>query len=116
MTPAGYDSTTIELPGWTECIAAFDTIFLAEFAQQHHDLLDLDGVSGFVNTALRKGAAISADKLAEAHDRRRAWRAELNAALDTAEMIAVRRGTASNWRALSLSVFAGDSARTVTSQ
>jgi len=32
-----------------------------------------------------------------------------------AEMIAVRRGTASNWRALSLSVFASDSARTVTS-
>jgi xanthine dehydrogenase accessory factor len=34
----------------------------------------------------------------------------------TAEMIAVRRGAASNWRALSMSVFAGESLRATLSQ
>jgi xanthine dehydrogenase accessory factor len=34
----------------------------------------------------------------------------------TAEMIAVRRNARSNWRSLSMSVFAGEGERTVLSQ
>jgi amidase len=69
----------VSLHGWADMSATFDTILLAEFRQRHADLLDVDGVSPFVNRALRAATAISADELAAAYQEQQKWTIEVTA-------------------------------------
>ena len=87
LDAAGLEVRAVSLRGWQNARATFDTIVLAEFHQQHADLLDVDGVSPFANDALRDGAAIPADEVAAAYDAQRRWTEELTAVLRDVDLL-----------------------------
>jgi amidase len=87
LDAAGLEVHAVSLGGWADARATFDTIVLAEFHQQHADLLDVDGVSPFANDALRAGAETGADELAAAYGARQKWTDEVGAALREVDLL-----------------------------
>jgi amidase len=80
---------TVRLRGWDATHDALDTILLGELWKAHHQLLDADGVGTFVNNGLRAGRAVAAPGLAEAMAVRASWQAELAAALEEVDVLAL---------------------------
>ena len=84
---SGLEVRPVSLDGWADTSATFDTILLAEFHQRHADLLGVDGVSPFVNRALRAGAEISADELAAAYHAQQKWTVEVTAVFRDVDLL-----------------------------
>jgi amidase len=86
---AGLTVRTVRLPGWDASYGALNTIILGELWKAHYTLLDVKGVGTFVNDGLRVGRTISADRLAQAMSARMTWHAEVAAAFDEVELLAL---------------------------
>lgn len=86
---AGLTVRNVRLPGWDATYDALDTIIVGELWRAHHTLLDAKGVGAFVNGGLRAGSAVSVERMAEAMSARTAWRAEVAAAFDDVDVLAL---------------------------
>jgi amidase len=89
LAAAGLTVREVRLDGWDASFAAFDTIVVGELWLAHHALLDADGLGSFVNGGLRAGSIVTPERLAEAMAARRTWQAEVAAALDEVELLAL---------------------------
>ncbi|HEY1487450.1 MAG TPA: amidase [Micromonosporaceae bacterium] len=89
LARTGRPVTDVELPGWDEHWGDFDAILLAEVWRAHHDLLDSDGLGEFANGALRAGRDVTEAALAKALDGRAAWQAEVLAAFEEVDVLAL---------------------------
>ncbi|WP_212819058.1 amidase [Polymorphospora rubra] len=85
----GFTVREVRLPGWEQTYDALDTIILGELWRAHHTLLDADGVGEIVNGGLDAGRYITEQQLAEAMVARAAWQAEVAAALDEVDVLAL---------------------------
>jgi amidase len=79
----------VTLPGWDASHHTFVAIVLGELWQEHHDLLDAEGVGAFVNSGIRAGRGIDAETLADARAAALAWRAELTALFREVDVLAL---------------------------
>ena len=86
---AGLTVRDVRLPGWDQTWDALDAIILGELWNAHHTLLDVDGVGAFVNDGLHAGRAVTAQRSAEAMSTRAAWQAEVTAAFDEVDVLAL---------------------------
>jgi len=86
---AGLTVREVLLPGWDQTWDALDAIILGELWKAHHTLLDAHGVGSFVNASLHAGRAITAPRLAKAMSVRAAWQAEVLAAFEEVDVLAL---------------------------
>ncbi|GAA5435848.1 2-amino-5-chloromuconic acid deaminase [Deinococcus aquaticus] len=86
LTRLGATVTPVDFP---EVLDAYSPIVLSEAAAVHQDALTLDdpGFLPFTLAALRQGAALSADEVEAAFARRAAYRRQLDALLDTFDVL-----------------------------
>jgi amidase len=89
LEAAGFVVHDIELRGWYAAFVAFGPIVVGEFWRSHPALLDAGGLSTFVNEGLRAGSVVTAGQMAEAMSVRRAWQAEVAAAMTGLDLLAL---------------------------
>jgi len=89
LDTAGLTVRDVRLPGWDATYDTFGTIIVGELWRAHHTLLDARGVGAFVNDGLHAGRAVSAERLAESMSARTTWQAEVAAALDKVDVLAL---------------------------
>jgi amidase len=89
LQASGLAVREVRLPGWDQTWEALDAIILGELWQAHHTLLDAEGVGSFVNDALHAGRTITPQQLAQAMSFRARWQAEVIAAFDTVDVLAL---------------------------
>jgi amidase len=94
LDAAGLTVHNVQLSGWSGAHDAFGTIVCAELWSAHHDLMDAEGVSTFANGGLYAGSRVTGDELAQAMATRDAWRAEVAAAFDGVQLLALPTLTA----------------------
>jgi amidase len=89
LQASGRTIREVRLPGWDRTWAALDAIILGELWQAHHTLLDAEGVGSFVNDSLHAGRTITPRQLAQAMSVRARWQAEVIAAFETVDVLAL---------------------------
>jgi amidase len=89
LQASGLTIREVRLPGWDQTWDALDAIILGELWKAHHTLLDAEGVGSFVNDSLHAGRTITPQQLAQAMSVRGRWQAEVIAAFDTVEVLAL---------------------------
>ena len=89
LDAAGLIVRDVRLPGWDATYDTLDTIIVGQLWRTHHRLLDANGVGAFVNDALHTGRAVSAQRLAEAMSARTTWQAQVAAATDEVDVLAL---------------------------
>ena len=89
LEASGLTIREVRLPGWDQTWDALDAIILGELWQAHHPLLDAEGVGSFVNDGLHSGRTITPQRLAQAMSFRARWQAEVIAAFDTVDVLAL---------------------------
>jgi amidase len=94
LDAAGLTVREVRLPGWDATYEAMEAIIVAELWRANRALLDADGVGAFVNAGLHAGRAVGPGRLDRARSVRTAWQAEVAAALDDVELLALPTLTA----------------------
>jgi amidase len=89
LEAAGLSVRDVRLPGWDSNFDTFEAIILGELWRAHHDLLDVDGVGEFVNSALHAGRDVTAQRLAKAVAARAEWQAEVAGLLSEVDVLAL---------------------------
>jgi len=89
LNAAGLAVREVRLPGWDTTHEAFRAVILGELWREHGELLDADGVSSTVNEALRGGRDIGDERLDEAREACRRWRAEVDAVFADVDVVAM---------------------------
>ena len=89
LDAAGLTVREVRLPGWDATYDTLGTIIVGELWRAHHSLLDARGIGAFVNDGLRAGSAVSAEQLAESMCARTTWQAEIAAALEEVDVLAL---------------------------
>jgi amidase len=89
LAEAELEVVPIELPGWAASSEAAGTILLAEAHANDQAYVESDGVGEDVKFLLGLGSGFTAEQVAEMRERQQAWRAEVVAAFDRVEAIAL---------------------------
>jgi amidase len=89
LDAAGLKTREVRLPGWDATNWALHWIITAELWRAHHSLVDADGLGAFVNGGLHAGRAVTEEQLAEGMAIREHWRAEVAAALEEVDVLAL---------------------------
>lgn len=87
LAGSGLTVVEVDLPGWGASWDAQDTIILGELWRAHMALLDVAGVTDYVNDGLRAGRDISDERLVAAMVHRQRWQTEVAAAFNEVELL-----------------------------